>query len=180
MRVCVFYARTPVSTSARRKPVKGEKETLNESPSLSFSHVGAKAAAAPLAKERANERDLNIASVQLNEGRRADPRDRERRAFSFELREPLLRFYYWLLRSRYLCDAARYFPTQRVDFNRGRLIPGTVLSSLSLSRARYTNNASAARDLIRRVLRADKTRLFEERIICIVKICIPLRERVCN
>jgi len=53
VRVCVFYARAPVSTSARRKPVKGEKEALNESPSLSFSYASAKAAAAPLAKERA-------------------------------------------------------------------------------------------------------------------------------
>lgn len=70
---------------------------------------------------------------------------------------------------------AIFSTAQRVDFNRGRLIPGTVLSSLGPD-ARYTNNASAARDLIRRVLRADKTRLFEERIICIVKICILLRE----
>lgn len=57
----VLRARSRVSTSAWRKPVKEEKkEALNESLSLSFfffylflslSHVSAKAAAAPLAKE---------------------------------------------------------------------------------------------------------------------------------
>lgn len=74
----VLRARSRVS-HPWRKPVKGEKEALNESLSPSFSHAGAKAAAALLAKERTSERDLNIASVQLNEGGRPE-RQRERDA----------------------------------------------------------------------------------------------------
>lgn len=56
MRVCVFYARAPVYQHPREGSwSEKRRKRLMSALSLSFSYAGAKAAAAPLAKERASE-----------------------------------------------------------------------------------------------------------------------------